>query len=117
MTLFYKITWWGYIYIYAKDLPTEPRGAAEAAAPSIFGLFGKGGAEVARSALGTAVAPVILLAMDLPRTALDLDPTGTDAEVGRGVLDLAGGLVARAGRSSATSASSSSAPGEASWAC
>ena len=60
---------------------------------------------------------MILLAIDLPLTR-GLTPAGTDvdADLGvLGVLDLATGLVARAGRSSATSASSLFL-GEASWA-
>ena len=60
---------------------------------------------------------VILLAIDLPLTR-GLVPAGTDVDAdlgGLGVLDLATGLVARAGRSSATSASSR-VLGEASWA-
>ena len=51
---------------------------------------------------------MILLAIDLPLTR-GLLPAGTDVDAdlgGLGVLDLATGLVARAGRSSATSASS-----------
>ena len=86
-------------------MPTEPRGAKGAAAPSTFGLFpGWGGAETVRSGRGTEVAAVILLALDLPLT-LGLLPAGTDVDSALGVLDLAAALVARAGRSSATSAS------------
>ena len=52
--------------------------------------------------------------MDLP-LVLGLGPAGTDVDADLGVRERATGLVARAGRSSATSASSR-ALGEVSWA-
>ena len=45
------------------------------------------------------------MAAHLPLVALGRGPAGADIEANLGVLDRAGGLVARAGRSSATSAS------------